>query len=259
MLRCMLCMILCLVSVPALALEQSCIILYDLDNNHVAFQQGSGFCDTRLPVDSTFKVALSLMAFDQQLITEDTLFHWDGVHRSLPAWNHNQTPASWLRYSVVWVSQRLTPQLGLSKINHYLSLFEYGDQDFSGDAGKNNGLTHAWLSSSLTISAKEQVSFLRRLIEGQLPVSHVAMVTTRKNMYLKTLDDGYELFGKTGSGVIPPGGVIGNGWFVGYLMNDLHRYVIVSDCSDSQAVDSVNKNGVKAERKAIHAFDAWIT
>ncbi|ASX27927.1 hypothetical protein BA173_03570 [Rickettsia sp. MEAM1 (Bemisia tabaci)] len=50
-------------------------------------------------------------------------------------------------------------------------MFSYGNQDTSGDKGKNNGLTNAWLSSSLEISPEEQIAFLQKLAADQLPVS----------------------------------------------------------------------------------------
>ena len=51
----------------------------------------------------------------------------------------------------MWLSQLLTPQLEMPKIKNYLQKFNYGNQDFSADVGKNNGLTNAWLNSSLKI------------------------------------------------------------------------------------------------------------
>ncbi len=46
--------------------------------------------------------------------------------------------------------------------------------------GKNNGLTNAWLSSSLEISPEEQIAFLQKLAADQLPVSLKAQEMTKK-------------------------------------------------------------------------------
>ena len=60
------------------------------------------------------------MAFDADIIIDKTIFKWDGKTKStLPGWNQDQTPASWQKYSVIWVSQQITPQLGLDKIKKY--------------------------------------------------------------------------------------------------------------------------------------------
>lgn len=89
--------------------------------------------------------------------------------------------------------------VGYEKINHYLKAFHYGNEDFSGDPGKNNGLERAWLGSSLKISADQQVRFLTLLISNKLPVSQNAMISTKNNMYLETTPNGWRLYGKTGS------------------------------------------------------------
>ena len=66
-----------------------------------------------MPPCSTFKVPLSLMAFDQGILQdENTTYRWDGVDRGIPQVNRDTSAADWIKNSVVWYSQRLTPQLG---------------------------------------------------------------------------------------------------------------------------------------------------
>jgi len=159
----------------------ACFILYSVNEHKIISKYNpKNRCYQRIAPDSTFKIALSLMAFNQGIINQNTVFQWDGEKRVLPEWNQDQTPARWLKYSVVWVSQRITPQLGYARIKHYLAGFDYGNQDFSGDSGQNNDLTKAWLSSSLKISAVEQLNFLNALLSNELPVSSEAVVHTRK-------------------------------------------------------------------------------
>ena len=88
------------------------------------------------------------MALDQDIISSDTVFEWDGQNGFLQEWDYDQTPKTWLEYSVVWVSQAITLEIGLTAINQYLDDFKYGNQDFSGTPGQDDGLTGAWLSSS---------------------------------------------------------------------------------------------------------------
>ena len=136
----------------------SCFILYDFNAHKIVAEYNpNNYCNERLSPNSTFKIPLSLMAFDQGIITQKTVFKWDGIKRDIPQHDQNQTPHSWLKYSMLWVSQRITPKLGDVRIKQYLADFKYGDQDFNGDVGKNNDITHAWLSSSLKISEIEQL------------------------------------------------------------------------------------------------------
>ncbi|RDB35469.1 MAG: hypothetical protein DCC88_09860 [Spirobacillus cienkowskii] len=47
----------------------------------------------------------------------------------------------------------------MNKFQNYVTKFSYGNMDLSVDKDKNNGITNAWLSSSLEISSLEQVTF----------------------------------------------------------------------------------------------------
>jgi beta-lactamase class D len=216
-----------------------CFILYSINEHKVISEYNpKNRCNQRIAVDSTFKIALSLMAFDQGIINQNTVFKWHGKKRELPGWNQDQTPSTWLKYSVVWVSQKLTPQLGINKIQNYLQKFNYGNQDFSGDPGKNNGLTHAWLSSSLKISAIEQLNFLNAMLNNKLSVTKEAIANTRKNMYLGKLDNEANYYGKTGSGQHGRDkrkinlSNLRDGWFVGFIENGKQQYIFVSNLTD---------------------------
>ncbi|RMX03910.1 class D beta-lactamase [Legionella jordanis] len=226
----------------------ACFILYDLTEGKIInLYNPLQRCSERLAPDSTFKVALSLMAFDQKLIHQNTRFKWDGQIRELADWNQDQSPYSWLKYSTVWVSQRISSQLGMPRIKQYLANFNYGNQDFSGDPGLHNGLSHAWLSSSLKISAWEQLDFLKAMLNGKLALDSQAIENTKKNMYLGKLHNGANYFGKTGSGRHGRNERMSNpsplrdGWFVGFIQNGKHQYIFVSNLTD-KSVPAIKNN-----------------
>lgn len=183
-----------------------------------------GDCDGRMSPASTFKVAISLMGFDAGIFTSPDapeLPFKEGYDDWLPEWRQATTPRSWMRYSVVWFSQRATEQLGPERFAAYVDKFGYGNKDVSGDKGKENGLTHAWLSSSLQISPVEQVSFLMRMIEGKLPVSASATRQTKVLLDGGEEAGGWHVYGKTGSGspFDKTGELIKNqpfGWYIGW-------------------------------------------
>ena len=218
----------------------ACFILYDLNADKIVTEYNShNRCNEQIAPDSTFKIPLSLMAFDRGIINQNTVFKWDGKKsRAYPDWNHDQTPKSWLQYTVVWVSQQITPQLGYSTIKYYLADFHYGNQDFSGDPGKNNGLTHAWLSSSLKISAVEQLNFLKTMSTHQLSITPEAIENTEKNLYQGKLNCGADYYGKTGSGrhgrnereKTPS--KLREGWYIGFVEQKTRRYIFVSNLTD---------------------------
>lgn len=117
----------------------ACFILYNVNQHKILSKYNpNNRCNERIAPNSSFKIPLSLMAFDQGIINQETVFKWDGKQGFMPEHRQDQTPNSWLKYSVVWVSQQITPKLGYERIKRYLSGFNYGNQDFSGEPGKNN-------------------------------------------------------------------------------------------------------------------------
>jgi beta-lactamase class D len=228
----------------------ACFILYNVNEHKIISEYNAdNRCSQRLAPNSTFKVALSLMAFNQDIINQNTIFTWDKRQGEIPEHRQNQTPASWLKYSVLWVSQQITPQLGEARIKHYLAGFDYGNQNFSGDENKHNGLTHAWLASSLKISGIEQLKFLKSMLNNELPVNANAIKYTKENLYLGKLDNGANYYGKTGSGRHgrnerdPHPSLLRDGWFIGFIEMGKQQYIFVSNLTDKKiqaTIDSSN-------------------
>lgn len=219
----------------------ACFLLYDLNNKQfLAFFNPKNRCNTRIAADSTFKIPLSLMAFNDNIITPHTVFKWNKNKNAIPAHNQDQTPATWIKYSVVWVSQSITPKLGIKRIQSYLKKFKYGNQDFSGDPGANNGLRYAWLSSSLRISAFEQLQFLKNMLSNHFLIHPEAITNTQNIMYLGHLSDGSNLYGKTGAGRhgnnerLTNPGKFRDGWFIGFIVKDRKKYIFVTNLTDKK-------------------------
>jgi beta-lactamase class D len=200
--------------------KDGCFILYDLKADKVVCQYNTARCAQEFAPCSTFKIAIALMAFDKGILKDgNTTFKWDGIDRGNPDWNRDTSAQDWLKYSVVWFSQRITPQLGPATITNYLVGFDYGNRDISG------GLTNFWLGSTLKISANEEIEFLKELWRDQLPVSHRAMALTREIIPVEISPSGNRLAGKTGSHKTL-------GWFVGHL-----------DAKDGEYLVAVNYTG----------------
>lgn len=210
--------------------KDACFVLLDLKTNKIVSEYNPKRCNERFFACSTFKIPIAVMAFDQGVLkNENTIIKWDGIDRGIEAWNKDQTPKSWLQYSTVWVSQWITPQIGLQKIEKYLADFKYGNQDMTG------GITKAWLSSSLKISAFEQINFLKNLWEDNLPVSQLALTLTKNSLYKEILTSRDILYGKTGSGFLdgrddPRSRMLG--WFVGYYIHNNHPYAFATNFSE---------------------------
>ncbi|MEX0285446.1 MAG: penicillin-binding transpeptidase domain-containing protein [Paracoccaceae bacterium] len=144
---------------------QTCSLLIDANTGATIYEAGVS-CDTRFPPASTFKLPLALMGFENGLLTSadsPALPYDPAIDAPLEVWRHTTTPRRWLRYSVIWYSWWLTGETGAEAFQAFVDKIDYGNRDLSGAPGKNNGLTHAWLGTSLKISPKEQAEFLHRV------------------------------------------------------------------------------------------------
>jgi beta-lactamase class D len=218
-----------------------CTVIADARDGQVLLSEGD--CETRVTPASTFKIALAAMGYDSGLLADThspvLAFRpgypdWGGE-----AWRRPTDPTAWMRHSVVWYSQRIAQGLGVERLHDYGRRFAYGNADFSGDPGKNNALERAWISSSLTISPREQTLFLRKLITGRLPISREAAAKTVAIVESGGSSDGWRISGKTGSAY--PRKADGSldrargwGWYVGWAQKDATTVVFARLARDER-------------------------
>lgn len=214
------------------------------ENGKVLIQEGD--CDSRHAPCSTFKIVLALMGFDANILTDENTPQWDfkqGYVDWIDRWKHPHHPKTWFKNSCIWYSQILTQKLGLEKFKEYVSKFNYGNQDISGDKGQNNGLTNCWLSSSLKISGQEQLKLIQDLLDSNLPVSKKAQELTRSLLFVGEFKKGWKLYGKTGGGYLLNKDGTRNedrkiGWFVGWIEKEDRKIVFVHYIEDDHKIDS---------------------
>lgn len=210
---------------PKAALAETkiiCTIVMDAKTSAVLLEEGE--CDARAPAASTFKIAISLMGFDAGVLKgphAPSLPFKEGYPDWIASWRSDTDPTKWMQQSVVWYSQQVTTALGKKRFADYVHELSYGNEDVSGDPGKNNGLTRSWLSSSLEISPREQVEFLGRMMRHDLPVSQSAQEQTIALTEIGRQPSGWLVGGKTGSGPSKnrdgtKAGARPWGWFVGW-------------------------------------------
>lgn len=228
--------------------EKNCFLA--TENNRVV--QKIGQCQERQSPCSTFKVVISLMGYDSGILQNEFLpaYPYKGGSTVVEACKQSQTPASWLKNSCLWYSQEITQKLGMEKFKQYLMKFNYGNQDASGDMGKGNGLTDAWLDSSLKISPEEQIQFLEKLTVGKLPISAKAQKLTKQIMFVDNLKDGWKLYGKTGSKNKKAG------WFVGWIEKGDRKIIFAQYVDGAEKRDSWG--GKKAKDEALHQLTKLI-
>lgn len=172
----------------------------------------------RLPPCSTFKIYNTLIGLELGLLKnpDEPWYHWDGVKRSVAAWNADLNLREAFAVSAVPAFRALARQIGMSRMQDYIRQLGYGSGDIS------SGVDSFWLPSKdtkpLLIGAQEQVALLNRLLSGEMPFSAKNIAILKDIMRLGTADNGAVLYGKTGSGTDPLSGQA-LGWFVGFLEN----------------------------------------
>jgi beta-lactamase class D len=234
------------------ASNRSLVVKY-LQSNRL-YQEGDVTC--RVSPCSTFKIALSLMGYDSGILQSETSPEWssnDGNQMIGKCWKSSFTPKTWIQHSCVWYSQAITQLLGIERFKNYIESFQYGNRDISGDLENLNGLTHCWLSSSLTISPQEQVDFLEKLINRQIPCSKHAHEMTKHILFFEDLAGGWRLYGKAGTGLHQRDGSRDEdyqiGWFVGWVENQDQTILLALLIQDQSEANTLAGNRATEEAK----------
>ena len=157
---------------------------------------------------STFKVLNTLIALEAGAIAgADSVLQWDGTHYDIADWNRDQTLESAFKVSCVWCYQELARRVGAAKYPAYVHAARYGQLREPFD------VTQFWLDGSLTISAEQQIAFLKQVVERRLPY-RASSYDTLRSIMLVTAAPHYRLYAKSGWTTRSVPNV---GWYVGYI------------------------------------------
>ncbi len=208
--------------------SQQVIIPTDKWNNHFTSAEVEGtFVLTKLNSDtlivynveraktgflpaSTFKIPNSLISLESKVIAdENEIIKWDGKKRFYDKWNQDQNLSSAIKFSCVWFYQELARRVGKEKMQYYLDTLNYGNSKMGSDVDK------FWLEGDIRISAIEQVEFLTKFLNCNLPFSKRNFDIVEKIMLVDSTDN-YKQFAKTGWGGDDDNQV---GWYVGFVKN----------------------------------------
>jgi len=139
---------------------------YKVDDYLIIASDKVRSAEAKLPA-STFKIPNSIIALETGVVQDPDkdVFKWDGVTRSIEAWNKDHTLRSAIAASAVPVYQEIARRIGTERMQKYLDLLEYGNRDMGG------GIDQFWLTGNLRIDPMQQIDFLDRLRRSVLPVS----------------------------------------------------------------------------------------
>lgn len=187
--------------------HEGCFVLYNLKNDSY-IKYNPERCAERFIPASTFKIFNSLVGLETGAVKDEfEVFKWDSVKRFYDMWNQDLDMVKAFKYSGVWFYQELARRIGEEKMQHFISLNLYGNENISG------GLDKFWLDGGIRISADEQIEMLKKLYHNKLKFSQRSMDIVKLIMIYEQTDE-YTIRAKTGWALRVKDQV---GWFVGYV------------------------------------------
>jgi beta-lactamase class D len=179
---------------------------------------------------STFKIPNSLIALETGVVgdPDKDVFKWDGVKRSMEAWNRDHTLRSAIAVSAFPVYQEIARRIGAERMQKYLDLLEYGNRDIGG------GIDQFWLTGNLRIDPFQQIDFVDRLRRGALPVGKRSQELVRDILPVTKVGDSII---RAKSGLTGPNrGSLG--WMVGWAEKGSEQTVFAlnMDCSEPRHI-----------------------
>ncbi|HDE5274346.1 beta-lactam sensor/signal transducer BlaR1 [Staphylococcus aureus] len=180
----------------------------------------------RYSPDSTYKIYLALFGLDRHIISDkNSRMSWNHNHYPFDSWNKDQDLNTAIQNSVNWYFERISNQLSKNYTSDQLKQLNYGN--------KNLGSYKAyWLEDSLKISNLEQVIVLKNMMEQNNHFSKNEKKQLSSSLLIRK-NENYELYGKTGTGIV--NGKYNNGWFVGYVITNHDKYFFSTHLSDEKA------------------------
>ncbi len=175
---------------------------------------------------STFKIPHSLIALQTGAVKHvDETIAWDTILYPSEdywpkSWRKDQTLATAFKRSAHWFYQALVPRISYESYQHWLHVFNYGNQ------AVQKGQQDFWLGKGLKISAKEQLNFINCLVSTDCGLS-AQTIERFESIALQQNKQSYALFAKTGAGplVLHDTASAYEGWYMGYVRDSEQKPV----------------------------------
>lgn len=169
---------------------------------------------------STFKIINSLIAIEYGAISnENEVLKWDGkIQRfkgqPINAWNRDTNLKDAYKNSTVWFYVEIANRIGRQKYKSILKSCDYGNKKFS-EKGAD-----FWNYGDFAISPENQIDFLIRLYEENLPFTDKTIKTVEEIMISESTPN-YTIRSKSGWAQKEGKNI---GWWIGYIEKEENIY-----------------------------------
>ncbi|MEO1516798.1 MAG: penicillin-binding transpeptidase domain-containing protein [Bacteroidota bacterium] len=190
---------------------------------------------------STFKIPHSMIALELGIVQNDSsILRWDGQPRGMKIWEEDLSLHQAFRRSCVPCYQGIARRVGVDRMNRQLEKLSFGQMQVD-----SSNLDRFWLVGNSHISMQQEIDFLQRLHDEQLPIQ-----TKTSNILKKILVDeagpDYVLRGKTGWSR-DENNENNNGWYVGYLERGEATYFFATNIEPKPEFDMAHFPSVRKQ------------
>ncbi|MDR1976085.1 MAG: class D beta-lactamase [Campylobacteraceae bacterium] len=195
-------------------------------------------CKIHFRPASTFKIPNTLIAFESGIATPETVFKWNGEKRSFSSWEKDMTIVEAFKASAVPVYQEIARRIGAEKMKYYTQLFNYGNMDINSE-----NIDKFWLEGNSTITQYQQIYFLQKLYNLELPIKEEYMKQVKAMMQYE-VGKNYIISGKTGWANSQKESIA---WFVGYVETNDNVYFFATNVVPNESTNMETFGQVRIE------------
>ena len=208
-----------------------CFGLYNNATNQFTFYNKTRFTDSSYLPASTFKIVNSLIGLQTGEISSDSMvIKWDGIERSVDAWNKDLTMYDAFRVSAVPYYQEVARRIGKDRMEFWLDTVNYGAGPKDTAFIIKTAIDTFWLDNTLKITPDEELGLMKMLYFNQLPFFKTYQEKVKKAMLFEN-ETSYRLGYKTGWGRRENGNHLA--WLVGWVEENNHPYFFVLNFESS--------------------------
>ena len=204
------------------------VLVYDPQTNTV-YSNDFQRCDKGYLPASTFKIPNSIIALETGVVENDSnIFKWDGEKRRLAAWEQDLIFRDAFQVSCVPCYQEIARKIGVQRMKQWLDTLRYGNMVVDSAT-----IDLFWLEGESTITMNQQLDFLQRLYNRQLPIKERTREIMKRLMLIES-NDSWTFSGKTGWAIRNGNNI---GWFVGYLEKGESVFFVITNIEPKEAFD----------------------
>lgn len=221
---------------------EGCFLLKSLKSGEL-YVYNPNRCERGFIPASTFKIVNSIAALETGIAPdENLLIKWDSSVRQIAAWNQDHTMKTAFQVSCVPYYQEVARRIGALRMQEWVNKLKFGKMDI-----REENIDDFWLKGNSSITPYQQLDFIERLANNQLPIQASTHKKVKEIMVLASDDSGMIMRGKTGWGIVGDKNI---GWFVGFIERpDGERFVFVNNIESK--VEAMEDNVFMMCRKNI--------